>query len=311
MLVKDIDKRLDMRLILKLRQNTELFSSTKGMANKLPVYIYGKDDTTWMATHFPKAGLNSKMEIILKKFDAIELENAYVVDSRINNVKDLNIINKLMEVPSFVINRSDMSEGFLNLYARFHSSRLSEISNLLAQYTADFENSRINWLGPSDGIVAITDLINSEYPISLVSYRVPIGEEDSTIKEIICEPGILAEARNNLHSDNRISAVLYSDQDISGKYDGVKIISAKDGVYQVEIRNKFHNMVRHEANQRHIMRIRYFIKPIGNELELNVMLPEANVYEYYSILYRLARETGNKIVVSAILPYTDHFWESL
>lgn len=264
MLVKDIDKRLDMRPILKLRQDTELFSSTKGISQKLPVYIYGKDDTSWMATYFSKTGPNSKMEILFKKFDAIELENAYVIDSRINNVKDLNIINKLMEVPSFVINRSDISEGFLNIYARFHSSRLGEISNLLAHYTADFQNSRISWLGPSNGIIAITEIINSEYPISLVSYRVPIGDEDSAIRDIICEPGILAEARNNLHADNNISAVLYSDQDISGKYDGVKTVSSKDGIYQIEIRNEFHNMVRHEANERHIMRIRYFIKPVGN-----------------------------------------------
>lgn len=311
MLVRDVDKRLDMRIVLKLRQDTDLFNSTRGITKKLPVYIYGKDETTWMATYFSKSDKNSKMELIFKRFGATELENSFVVDSRINNVKDLKVINKLMEVPSFVINRSDMSDGFLNVYARFHNSQLKRVSELLAQYTADTGNSRIDWLGPSNGILAITDLINREYPISLVSYRVPIGEEDSVLREIVCEQGVLAEARNNLNIGDKISAVLYSDHDISGKYDGVETVSSKDGIYQVEIGNRFQNQVRLEANKKHIMRIRYFIKPRGNELELSVMMPETSVYEYYSILYRLARENGNNIVVSSIMPYEDHFWENL
>ncbi len=311
MLVRDIDKKLDMRIVLRLREDTDLFNSTRGMTKKLPVYIYGFDGETWMATYFPKADSSSKMDLIFKKFDATELENSFVVDSRINNVKDLKVINKLMDVPSFVINRSDMGNGFLYVYARFHNSQLRNVSSLLAEYTADSLNSRIDWLGPSNGILAITDLINKEYPISLVSYRVPIGADDRVLKEVVCEQGILGEARNNLYKDNKISAVLYSEQDISGKYDGVDTISSRDGIYQIEIENRFHNQVRLEANKRHIMRIRYFIKPRGNELELNVMMPEASVYEYYSILYQLALKNDYNIVVSSILPYEDHFWEGL
>lgn len=309
MLVRDIDRKLDMRLVLKLRQNTDFFRATKDLNRTLPVYIFGKNDTTWMSTHFPKIEGNQKIELVVKKFDGIEKENSYVVDSRINNVKDLAIINKLMDVPSFIVNRSDVSGGYLNVYARFHSAHLMKVSHLLAEYTADSENSRVNWLGPSMGIISITDLINSEYPLSLVAYRVPFIGEDKLLSSILNEPGVIAELRNNSNKDGKLSAVLYCDHNIEGKFDGVTPISVQDGVYEMEISNVFHSMVREAANNQHIMRTRYFLKPRGESAELNVFLPSNSVYEYYSILYSIARQHKDDIVVSTLMPYAQEVWD--
>lgn len=309
MLVRDIDKRLDMRLILKLRQSTDFFKSTKELDIKLPVYIYGKDQETWMATYIPKIEKNTKVDLLVKKFNGIEKEDAFVIDTRINNVKDMAVLNKLMQLPSFIINRSDMSQGFLNIYGRFHSSIINEVSGLLAQYTADVENSRVDWLGPSYGIMWIMDLINSEYPISLVTYRVPLEGEEYLLNDIIKEPGAIAEVRNNLYENDKISAVVYTNNEIMGDYDGLTRISPKDGIYQVDVSNQFHNLVRRFANEKHVMRTRYFIKPIGKELEMNVFLPTNSVYEYYSILYKLAREHDNRIVVTSIMPYSQSIWD--
>lgn len=116
--------------------------------------------------------------MLLNKFNAASRDDAYVVDSRINNLKDLAIIGKLLELPSFVINRADICKGFLNIYSRFHSSQIDAVSDLLAQYTSDSENSRVEWLGPSPGLMYVMDLINSEYPISVVTFDVSLhGDE--------------------------------------------------------------------------------------------------------------------------------------
>ena len=47
MLIRDIDKKLDMRLVLKVRQSTELFHATSDLGMKLPTYIYGVDGQAW------------------------------------------------------------------------------------------------------------------------------------------------------------------------------------------------------------------------------------------------------------------------
>ena len=63
MLVRDIDMGLDMRMILKLRQNTELFNALAELKTKLPVYIYGKGKEAWMTTYFSK-----NMKILFSSF---------------------------------------------------------------------------------------------------------------------------------------------------------------------------------------------------------------------------------------------------
>lgn len=309
LLVKDIDKKLDMRLILRLRQNTDFFDATKDLGMTLPVYIYGRENKTWMNTFLPKNSRNQKIDLLKMKFNGIELENSIAVETRINNVKDLDVINKISDIPSFVINRSDMNDGFLNVYGRFHSSQIEEVSNLLAEYTADSDNSRISWLGPSMGLVQITDMINSMYPLSLVCYRVSVEEDDSRYKELFSEPGIMAEVRNSLYREGKISVIVYSTHPLEDKFPFLETISASDGIYRLEVANKFHNMVREIANERHLMRTRYFIKQAGDKLEMQVFLPSNSVYEYSSILYEMARKHQSDMIVTAVMPYSQEIWD--
>ncbi len=64
-----------------------------------------------MNTYFPKLDLcpSQKMDLLIGKLDGKEKENSFVVDTRINNVKDLAILDQVLEVPSFIVYRSDMS----------------------------------------------------------------------------------------------------------------------------------------------------------------------------------------------------------
>ena len=309
MLVRDIDRKLDMRVILRVRQNTELFILTREMKGKFPVFIFGRDGETWMSTYFPKELKSNKLDVAFKKFRATEKENSFVVDSRINNVKDLKIINKLMEIPSFIVNRSDINNGFLNVYARFHSSQLPVVSENLAYYTEDIENSRVEWLGPNPGITKTMDLINSEYPVSIVTYIIKLNGEDRTMSELAHNVDSIAEVKNSQMSDGKFKAVLYSNSTSAGLIEGVNAISKDDGIFELETANDILSMIRDVSNSDHIMRLRYFVKPRDGNLEVTVFLPSSTLYEYYSVLYNIARKSEGKIVAKYILPYTQDIWE--
>ena len=309
MLVRDIDRKLDMRVILRVRQNTELFDLTREIKGKFPVFLFGRDGEIWMSTYFPKETRSNKLEIALKKFRGIEKENSFVIDSRINNVKDLKIINKLMEIPSFIINRSDMNNGFLNIYARFHSSQLSMVSENLSVYTEDIENSRVEWLGPNPGIIKTMDLINSEYPVSVVTYIIKLNGEDRTMSELAHNVDSMAEMKNSQMSDGKFKAVLYSNSASAGLIEGVNAISKDDGIFELETGNDILATIRDASNSDHIMRLRYFVKPRDGNLEVTVFLPSAILYEYYSVLYNIARKMKGKILAKYILPYSQDIWD--
>ncbi len=235
------------------------------------------------------------------------VELRIIIESRINTIKDLAVINKLMNIPSFIINRSDMGSGYLNVYARFHSNHLEEVSNLLSEYTMDTENARVEWLGPSHGILHVMDLINHEYPVSLITYIVPMNGEDSTLRSL--DSGCILEVSNNMTKDGGFSSILYCDRPFQEKIAGLNPIFEDQGIYSMTLFNQCLKILSDRSIQQHIMTIRVFLKPQNNKYEVTVFLPTGSIYEYYSIIYNIARKHENTITVKHILPYTQDVWE--
>ena len=311
MLIEDIDKKVDRKLIIRLRQNTDFFKSAMDLDLTLPVYIFSKGNETWMSTYFPKLEMSQKMDLLIRKFNGKEKENSFVIDTRINNVKDLAIIEKLLDVPSFIVDRSDINRGFLNLHGRFHHSQSEKISGLLADLTLDSENARVDWIGPSDGIRAITDDTHSVYPLSLVEFRVPIEDDERAVTNLISDENTIAEMRNSRCIDGKISVVLYSDGPLEEEFEPENIVSAEDGIYQIDVPNRIHNIVRTIANDMNILRTRYFVRKRTDDLEIFVLLPSNGLYEYYSILFELARKNKEQLSVISVVPYSQRVWEMI
>ncbi|HLH85522.1 MAG TPA: hypothetical protein VKU79_01490 [Thermoplasmataceae archaeon] len=307
MLIRDIDRKLDMRLILKVKQTTELFGAIADMKVRLPVFIYMQNFQTWMATYFPKDVRDQKTHVILGRFKAVERSDSYVVNTRINNVREMEVITKLSTLPSFMIDGSDMSEGYVNVYGRFHSSQLENVSELLSEHTSDPDSARIEFLGPTPGIMRIMDMINSSYPLSLVSFVLPVDGELNPISKLFGRD-IIAAAKSGMRKGGGFTVVLYSNGEIQDKIPGLTPIAAKDGVYELYVELPFLSMIREEANKAHIMRFRFFIKPFRNALEVHVLLPSSSVLEYYSIILDVARKSGHKVSIKYVMPYSQDIW---
>ncbi len=302
---KEIDKKLNMRVILGIRQETEFFDLTNEIQNKLPSYIYSVKGETWLSVYFPKGPKDQRINLIYNKFKAIEGDNSYIINSRINNINDLKIINELSDIKSFVLNRADMRSGFLNIYARFHRNDLPEVSNLLAEYVSDTKNTRIEWLGPSPGIINIMNSINNDYPISLLTYNVPMREEDEDLREI-ARDGII-EVKNNVASNNEIRAILHS----SKEHENLPIIDRENKIYAIKLRNNFLNEVRRRANEKHTMRLRHFVRIIDDRLNISVLLPSGSIHDLYSIIYEMSRTMDKNIYVENLLPFSNEIWDAI
>lgn len=305
MLIREIDRKLDMNLNLRVRQDTEFFEATRYIKEKLPVYVYGKDGQSWMSTYFPKQKGNNDLELMINNFKPSEREDSFVVDTRINNAQELAIVGKLMDIPSFMINRSDIKDGFLNIYSRFHSSQIGRVSHLLAEYTFYRENSRIDWMGPSSGIINDIESINLEYPVSVVTFEMPADQNERNIRMLGNESQMVAEAKNNQSENGNFRAVLYSNEEI----EGFSPIDPKNFIYELQFDIPDISLIREEANKQHIIRNRYFIKLKDGRLEVTVFLPTANAYEYCSILFDMARKEREELVVKYKFPYTKEVWE--
>jgi hypothetical protein len=205
-----------------------------------------------------------------------------------------------------MVNRNrNLRYGSLNVYARFHSSQIRKVSNLLAVYTSDSENARVDWLGPSQGIINDIHKINEDYPVSIVTFEIPVDGTEPNLNKIRQEEGIIAEAMNNKSVDSAFRVIIYSNHPV----EGFSSIDRKTFIYEFLIHTPELSLIRKESNEKHIMRIRYFIRIVNEKLEVTVFLPTSTVYEYYSILYKIARENKQDIIVKYLLPYSQEIWE--
>lgn len=132
--------------------------------------------------------------------------------------------------------------------------------------TGDVKNSRVEWLGPNPGIMKTIALINSEYPVFIVTYIIKLDGKDRT----------MAEIRNSQMSDNKFKAVLYSNSDLAGLIEEFTTISKDDGIFELETGNDILSMIRDASIRSYLMRLRYFVKPRDGNLEITVFLPDCH-----------------------------------
>lgn len=182
------------------------------------------------------------------------------------------------------------------------------MSDLLTRYTEDVRNSRVEWLGPNPGIVKTMDIINSEYPLSLITYITEIESDNTLLHELSRSGNVIIEIKSSRMSNKKFKGVVYINDSRPQSIDGLEPISKEDGVYECETSSNTLYLIRKVSNEGHIMRVRYFVRPIKGRLEVTVFLPTAALYEYYSALYNIAREKVGELVLKNILPYSEDVW---
>ncbi len=308
----DVDKKLNMRLVLSLRQENDLFLISRNSDTVIPVFTFSKEGKTFLSAFFNKKDLSQAGAVKLKNLGAETTEDSYVVTSRINNVQSMKVINELLSLPYIVLNRVDMKSGNMNFYFRFHSNKLAEVSEIVSRYVVNSEDARVVWLGPSPGLKWIMDLINSEYHLSIITYQVPADGVPDFLKSLPEHNDFLLEVRSNVLSNESFPCILYTRLPLRDNISmGIESISPNEGIYGIQLYNKFLLEVKKEADEKHIIRNRLFVRLTDGMLEVVVFLPTSYVRDYYSVLYSIARREGHPLIVKYLFEYEENAWEFL
>ena len=138
----DIDKILDRRMVLTMKQDNEIFLASREIEARIPINILEEGDEKYMLINFPSSfGDVQKNRIFLKKYDAKNIGSHYVIRERINHVEKWKYIHEIMNLPSVVVNRINLKGGLIAFYFRYHHSVNNKISNVI-QYFLHHISSR-------------------------------------------------------------------------------------------------------------------------------------------------------------------------
>lgn len=304
MRMSDINMKLDRRIVLSLKQDSELVNFSKSSKTPVPVSVFNIGDHVFMDSFFPKdITMDQHLKLLVQRMEIKERREAYVVRTRINNVESLKIINGLFNVPSVVPNRIDIENGALHFYMRFHHNFQDMVSSLLEKYLQNPDTTKIDFLGPSDGLAATYSRIDSRYPLSFVSFDMLL-EEDSRKKIGTITEGSIAELSVTGESENGFKAILYSEDKLVESEGSIEKLVDVDNLYQITLRNNMLTEFRKKLVEDPIIRIGIFARLTGNRLTVTSVVPSIQVHEYYNYLFKSAEKTGQKVSLKYICPYT-------
>jgi len=309
----DVDHALDMDLILKLKEDTPFIISSSDLDFRIPVMINNMDGKLMMSAFFPKFRAGKRINMNLAAFNPLEKEDFFVIDERINNVHGYEIIEKLLKAPSCVMSNIDIFRGELSVYIRFHSSKMEDVSDLLSRYVVHGDHARVEYLGPTKGIQEMFERLNTDYGLSIVSYVLPLeDEEEEAAKELAATP-FIGELKNDSIQKDRLETLIYFQKSrLNRHYSQMLIpVSEDNGIFEALIESKNVSEIRRVSNELHIPRFRYFFKLIKDMIEIDTFLPSSAMYDYYTEIFKLIQRADGHFYVKYISNYTQDVWKYL
>ncbi len=309
--MSDINLKLDRRMVLSLKQDSELVNFSKSSKVPVPVSVFNIGDHVFMDSFFPKdITMDQHLKLLVQRMEIKERKESYVVRTRINNVESLKIINDLFRIPSVVPNRIDIENGALHFYMRFHHNFQDNVSLLLEKYLENPENTKIDFLGQSDGLAATFARIDSRYPMSLVSFDMLLDEESRKSIGSVTE-GSIAELSATGAGENGFNAILYTEDKMAESAGSINKLVDVDNIYQVTLSNRMLTEFRKKLVEEPIIRVGIFMRLTGNRLSVTSVIPSIQVHEYYNYLFWSAEKTGQKVSLKYVCPYTIENFENI
>ncbi len=291
MLIKDIDRKLDMMCIIAIMQDSPWFILSSRFGTMIPGYLYQEEGKNFLQMYVQRNLLPRGLQTaILSHKTVVQKKTHYVITEAISNEKQMAMVTDLMQIPSVMTTNSYLMGDELFISFRFHSNFTEEVNVALSRINASSGSVRIAFLGPSPGITAVVDRVNSETPVSVVRYSVPLPEDNRIVELALNRDREgLAELDPRKQNINIARLILYSNTRID---DALKPISHDDHVYESDIEDKFMVEGARLGNELRIPRIAFFIRLRGNRLEDTTFIPTVEADEYINVFFSVKPDTG-------------------
>ncbi len=291
MRIADIDKILDRRMVLTMKQDNEIFLASREIEARIPINIIEEEDKKYMLINFPSSfGEVQKNRIFLKKYNAKNIGSHYVIKERINHVEKWKYIQEIMNLPSVVVNRINLKGGLIAFYFRYHHSVKNKISNILSGYT-DGDEAQIETMDPSPGILKILDRLDQFYSLGMVQVSIPLTEEERNLVGFVRDD-FIGESTNSLISGNGINAIVYTGGTVENPH--LNEIYGESGLYEMSLKDNTLMGWREKLNRIPVIRFRQFIRILNHDLHILTLLPYSQTDLAYRAFFEELSESNRK-----------------
>lgn len=272
--IESMNFKLDRVCTLELLYDNEIFIASRAVESMIPVFMSNEDDKTYLHINFPRSFADVlRNRQFLSKFKAKETGTHYVITERINHREEWKVINKIMEMPSVVVNRMDINDGVIQINIRYSSHYSETLSDLVSQFISNGFGSIEN-MGFSKGIIHELSVLNDMFKLGMIQVSVKLTADERKAFSFIRENDF-GEACNNLLNNELIRALVYSDEKKDSP--NAKIIDSETMIYQVQIYDQILARWRSDMNKLPVIRFRQFLRLKEDRLNVLTVMPKSQV----------------------------------
>ncbi len=313
MKLAEIEKKLDLRCLLALREEGPATGYLKRSVERFPVYIFREDGAIFANMLIPRAeDEDQKRQLFLRNYEAVEKKNYYVITQRINNLPQLRACREIFDVPSVALNSEYFEGDTLYMDFRFHHNFAPAISRLLSKFSENYEDARVVDLGPTPGLRIMMNRINQSIPLSVIKYRVPVQGKDSSLKKMLYDVDMIAEVERTRSAGEQHTYLLYRTEATRYVDNDVTEVAHDDFIYEVSDVNPYLLDVSKMANDERIPRYALFVRRFEDEIETIIFLPSSQRDPYSKILFDLGKKYfDSPPILTVSREYSEGLWEYL
>ena len=196
----------------------------------------------------------------------------------------------IMNSPSVVVNRMDISNGAFEISIRFSSKYSELLSRMFSDFTLD-EIGRIKNVGPSKGIIYELEELQKTFDLGMTQISIHLSSEERKFLSHI-ETTDFGESCNNLINEESVRALIYADRNVDSDY--LKLLDEKRGVYQISIMDPIITQWRRSMNEFPVVRFRQFLRLKDESIKILTVLPKNQLDLSYKTFFRAIENTSDQ-----------------
>ena len=299
MRIKDIGRRLDMKMKLLINDSSDLFRLSK--LHNITFSIFVKrdenEDKYYFEAFIAKESIEENLAEIIKSYSPVESEWYYMISRPVISTKILDLMKELWDVPSLQFSEITVEDGKLSLRIRYHSLYKKDVSLVLNKYLAIPYFIDDLLMKKSEDVIFLMNKKNQRTPLSIIEYSVPISIHDVDYPtKVIMEEDALAEVVENPYCHNNFDVIIFSQREVQ-ENENFKCLSKKDLIYETKSTNKLLSIIKDRANLHGIFRENIIIKYRNKRLYSSSVIASSRLNEYLAIMFAASRELYGKNII--------------
>jgi hypothetical protein len=307
MLLKDVDKKLDMQCVLVLYKEDRIFNFSRTLEHTLYGFPSINEKDKNLIVFVPKSDAEITKVTAWTRGSTSEIDGLVIASISLED-SIYKLLVSLGRIPSASSALFSIEGGNLTLKFRLHHDYLSQLSAVLIQNENLKRLVKEIKILPSEGFITILKKIGEAFPLYVLEYDLPLTLWENKDVVSVLKNGGIGELANDLSENKKHKMIIYGKGEVQT---GLSLIVPESTIYETPLDSAVLETMDNMFDVLAIQRCNVFFKAVNDRLRILVFLKKQDVVRHISEAFNLYSRTGVTVNLLLSRSLSDDAWDTL